>query len=52
MPHDDDIRAVEKLGEAYRPITEQLGRVIVGEEAQTVAPGMAVRERAAPVGSP
>lgn len=29
---DDDLRAVAKLNEAYRLITEQLGRVIVGQE--------------------
>ena len=33
MPQDDDVRAVEKLNEAYRLITEQLGRVIVGQQA-------------------
>ena len=32
MPQDDDVRAVEKLNEAYRLITEQLGRVIVGQQ--------------------
>ena len=32
MPQDDDVRAVEKLNEAYRLITQQLGRVIVGQE--------------------
>ena len=29
---DDDLRSVAKLNEAYRLITEQLGRVIVGQE--------------------
>ena len=29
---DDDVQAVAKLSEAYRLITEQLGRVIVGQE--------------------
>lgn len=33
MLQDDDVRAVEKLTEAYRAITEQLGRVIVGQQA-------------------
>ena len=32
MPQDDDVRAVEKLNEAYRLITAQLGRVIVGQQ--------------------
>jgi len=31
MLQDDDVQAVEKLNEAYRLITEQLGRVIVGQ---------------------
>ncbi|OHB70841.1 MAG: AAA family ATPase, partial [Planctomycetes bacterium RBG_13_63_9] len=31
MLQDDDIQAVEKLSEAYRLITEQLARVIVGQ---------------------
>lgn len=31
MPEHDDIQAVEELNEAYRLITEQLGRVIVGQ---------------------
>ncbi|MGA2256967.1 MAG: MoxR family ATPase [Thermoguttaceae bacterium] len=31
MLQDDDIQAVQKLEEAYRLITEQLGRVIVGQ---------------------
>ena len=32
MLQDNDIQAVEKLTEAYRLITEQLGRVIVGQQ--------------------
>ena len=32
MLQDDDIQAVHKLNEAYRLITEQLGRVIVGQQ--------------------
>ena len=32
MPKEDDVQAVEKLNEAYRLITEQLGRVIVGQQ--------------------
>ncbi|MFH1921390.1 MAG: AAA family ATPase [Planctomycetota bacterium] len=32
MPQDDDIQAVQKLNEAYRLITEQLARVIVGQQ--------------------
>ncbi|MBN1910088.1 MAG: MoxR family ATPase [Pirellulales bacterium] len=32
MLHDDDVRAVERLNEAYRLITGQLGRVIVGQQ--------------------
>ena len=32
MLQDDDIKAVQKLNEAYRLITEQLGRVIVGQQ--------------------
>ena len=31
MLQDNDIQAVQKLDEAYRLITEQLGRVIVGQ---------------------
>jgi MoxR-like ATPase len=31
MLPDDDVKAVEKLNEAYRTITGQLGRVIVGQ---------------------
>jgi len=31
MSEHDDLRAVEELSEAYRLITEQLGRVIVGQ---------------------
>jgi len=31
MLQDDDVQAVQKLNEAYRLITEQLGRVIVGQ---------------------
>jgi len=31
MLRDDDVQAVQKLNEAYRLITEQLGRVIVGQ---------------------
>ena len=31
MLQDNDVQAVEKLNEAYRLITEQLGRVIVGQ---------------------
>jgi len=31
MLKDDDVRAVRKLNEAYRLITDQLGRVIVGQ---------------------
>jgi MoxR-like ATPase len=30
---DDDVQAVQKLNEAYRVITEQLGRVIVGQRS-------------------
>ena len=33
MTEHDDIQAVQKLNEAYRRITEQLGRVIVGQQA-------------------
>ncbi len=29
---ENDVQAVEKLNEAYRLITEQLGRVIVGQQ--------------------
>ena len=32
MLENDDIQAVEKLHEGYRAITEQLGRVIVGQQ--------------------
>ena len=32
MPKDDDVQAVRELNEAYRLITEQLGRVIVGQK--------------------
>src|SRR5580700_4309339 len=32
MLHDNDIEAVQKLNEAYRLISEQLGRVIVGQQ--------------------
>src|SRR5271157_4215829 len=32
MLQDNDIEAVQKLHEAYRLITEQLGRVIVGQQ--------------------
>ncbi|MBU4273773.1 MAG: AAA family ATPase [Planctomycetes bacterium] len=32
MPEQDDIQAVNELGEAYRAITEQLGQVIVGQQ--------------------
>jgi MoxR-like ATPase len=32
MLHEDDVKAVEKLTEAYCSITEQLGRVIVGQQ--------------------
>ncbi len=32
MPPEDDVRAVEKLADAYRRITEQLGRAIVGQQ--------------------
>jgi MoxR-like ATPase len=32
MPSDDDLLSVQKLHEAYRLITEQLARVIVGQE--------------------
>ncbi len=31
MPPEDDVQAVQKLNEAYRLITDQLGRVIVGQ---------------------
>jgi MoxR-like ATPase len=31
MPEHDDLQAVQELNEAYRLITEQLGRVIVGQ---------------------
>ena len=32
MLQDNDIQAVQKLNEAYRLVTEQLGRVIVGQQ--------------------
>ena len=32
MLQDDDVQAVQELNEAYRLITEQLGRVIVGQQ--------------------
>ena len=32
MPNNDDLQAVAELNEAYRLITEQLGRVIVGQQ--------------------
>ena len=32
MPEHDDLQAVRELNEAYRRITEQLGRVIVGQQ--------------------
>ncbi len=32
MLQDDDLKAVQKLNDAYRLITEQLGRVIVGQQ--------------------
>jgi MoxR-like ATPase len=32
MSHDDDLKAVEQLNEAYRLITAQLGQVIVGQQ--------------------
>lgn len=32
MPEHDDLRAVQELNEAYRLITDQLGRVIVGQQ--------------------
>jgi MoxR-like ATPase len=33
MPENDDLKAVQELNEAYRHITDQLGRVIVGQQA-------------------
>ncbi len=33
MLRDDDVKAVEKLNEAFRTIADQLGRVIVGQRA-------------------
>jgi MoxR-like ATPase len=33
MPEHDDLKAVQELNEAYRHITDQLGRVIVGQQA-------------------
>src|SRR5664279_870874 len=32
MPEHDDLQAVHELNEAFRLITEQLGRVIVGQQ--------------------
>jgi MoxR-like ATPase len=32
MPEHDDLQAVQELNEAYRLITDQLGRVIVGQQ--------------------
>src|SRR5262245_34294975 len=32
MLHDDDVQAVQKLNEAYNRITEELGKVIVGQQ--------------------
>jgi MoxR-like ATPase len=32
MLHQDDVKAVEQLNEAYRAVTDQLGRVIVGQQ--------------------
>jgi MoxR-like ATPase len=32
MLHDDDVQAVQKLNEAYRRITLELGKVIVGQQ--------------------
>jgi MoxR-like ATPase len=32
MPNNDDLQAVAELNEAYRLITDQLGRVIVGQQ--------------------
>jgi MoxR-like ATPase len=32
MLHDDDIQAAQKLNEAYRRITNELGKVIVGQQ--------------------
>src|SRR6267154_1496215 len=33
MLHDDDVQAVRKLNEAYIRITDELGKVIVGQQA-------------------
>ena len=33
MLHDDDVQSVQKLNEAYRRITLELGKVIVGQQA-------------------
>src|SRR3984893_6204836 len=32
MPPDDDLQAVQRLSDAYRRITNELGKVIVGQE--------------------
>ncbi|NLE39206.1 MAG: AAA domain-containing protein [Pirellulaceae bacterium] len=32
MLHEDDVQAVQQLSEAYQSITEQVGRVIVGQQ--------------------
>src|ERR1041385_2679396 len=32
MLHDDDVQAVQKLNEAYRRITDELSKVIVGQK--------------------
>ena len=32
MLQENDVQAVQQLNEAYRLVTEQLGRVIVGQQ--------------------
>ena len=32
MLPDDDVQAVQKLSQAYRRITDELGKVIVGQQ--------------------
>ena len=32
MPPDDDLQSVQRLSEAYRRITSELGKVIVGQQ--------------------
>ena len=33
MPEENDIEAVERLAEAYQRLTDELGKVIVGQQS-------------------